>query len=131
VASRAGQEPDAGCRADAGWLGAKTRVGLTTVVAVERFSSAQIKPTGDDAHFDVAHALMNIENPSYQSFSRPQSRAVDVTDLREALGGSGVLIPSSSSLLPVESPNGPSADGCCLIRWTRRNHVPHIHSVGD
>jgi hypothetical protein len=81
--------PRAGCRISWG-----RTVGLTTVAAVERFSSAQIKPTGDDAHFDVAHALMNIENPSYQSFSRPQSRAVDVTDLREALGGSGVLIPS-------------------------------------
>jgi hypothetical protein len=60
-------------------------VGAEDNVAVERFSSAQVK-TVSDAHFDVAHVLMGIENPSYQSFSRPQSRAVDVADLREALG---------------------------------------------
>lgn len=29
---------------------------------------------------------MNIDNSSYQSFGRPQAKAVDVTDLRLALG---------------------------------------------
>lgn len=34
---------------------------------------------------------MNIDNGSYQSFARPTSRAVDITDLREALDGRSVI----------------------------------------
>ena len=54
--------------------------------AVETFSSAG--KVDHDPHHDVANVLMSMGNPSYQSFGRPQSRAVDVTDLREALGES-------------------------------------------
>lgn len=57
--------------------------GLT--LAVERFSGHDV--SGDpSAHLSSGQALMNIENLSYQSFGRPQSRAIDVTDLRDALG---------------------------------------------
>jgi hypothetical protein len=34
---------------------------------------------------------MSMGNPSYQSFGRPQSKAIDVTDLREALGECNAL----------------------------------------
>ena len=57
------------------------------MLAVERYSSAQLSPLPADPHFDVAAVLMSMRNPSYQSIGRPASRAVDVTDLREALGG--------------------------------------------
>lgn len=46
--------------------------------SVERFSSA---PT------EHASKLMAISNSSFQSFGRPVSRAVDVSDLRDALAG--------------------------------------------
>ena len=55
-------------------------------LAVERFYSAPLKPVDDDTHFEVANVLMSLNNPSFQSFGRPQNRSVDVTDLREALG---------------------------------------------
>lgn len=58
--------------------------------AVERFSSAQVKPD-DDTHYDVANVLMNFNNSSYQSFGKPQARPVDVSDLRDALGRSPSL----------------------------------------
>lgn len=57
---------------------------------MERFSSAQIRPE-NDPHYDVANVLMNIDNSSFQSFQRPVSRALDVTDLREALGTRTIL----------------------------------------
>ncbi|ORY35419.1 hypothetical protein BCR39DRAFT_509555 [Naematelia encephala] len=63
--------------------------------SVERYSSANIRPARD-AHFDVANVLMSMNNSSYQSLGRPQSRAVDVTDLREALGGRTDTITSSA-----------------------------------
>ena len=53
--------------------------------AVERFSSAHEMPTSD-THFDVAGVLMSLNNSSYQSLGRPHARAVDVSDLRDALG---------------------------------------------
>lgn len=68
------------------WSGSDNEVAKLTT-AVERFSSAHVKPA-EDAHFDVANVLMSMGNPSYQSFGRPQSKAIDVTDLREALGES-------------------------------------------
>ena len=57
---------------------------IQLIPAVERFSSANVRT--DDTHFDVANALMSMSNSSYQSFTRPQSKVVDITDLREALG---------------------------------------------
>lgn len=62
-------------------------LGELTCIATERFSPAHVRPA-DDPHFDVANVLMSMNNPSYQSFGRPTSKVVDVTDLREALGES-------------------------------------------
>jgi len=62
--------------------------------SVERFSSAQVKPA-DDPHYDVAGVFMNLNNSSYQSFGKQQTRAVDVSDLRDALGGRVDSTPSS------------------------------------
>lgn len=58
-------------------------------IAVERFSSANIQPD-DDSHYNAASALlMSMNNASYQSVNGQRySRTVDVTDLRDALGGS-------------------------------------------
>lgn len=63
----------------------EAQYGADLSLAVERFSSAQVKPASDP-HYDVAGVLMNLNNSSYQSFGKPQARAVDVSDLREALG---------------------------------------------
>ncbi|WVN90193.1 uncharacterized protein L203_105429 [Cryptococcus depauperatus CBS 7841] len=57
--------------------------------SVERFSSARIRPAEDDAHYHAAASLlMSMNNASYQSVSGQRgSKVVDITDLRDALGG--------------------------------------------
>lgn len=74
-----------GTRMDQGTLAARLAAPWTVEGAirdsVERFSS----PPAEHAR---STALMAIPNSSYQSFTRPVSRSVDVTDLRDALAGS-------------------------------------------
>lgn len=57
-------------------------------VAIERFSSANLRPDDDDSHYNAASALlMSMNNASYQSVNGQRlSRTIDVTDLRDALG---------------------------------------------
>nr|P0CN37.1 RecName: Full=Protein EFR3 [Cryptococcus neoformans var. neoformans B-3501A] len=56
--------------------------------SMERFSSANLRPD-DDSHYNAASALlMSMNNASYQSVNGQRlSRTIDVTDLRDALGG--------------------------------------------
>ncbi|OXG16946.1 protein EFR3 [Cryptococcus neoformans Tu401-1] len=57
--------------------------------SIERFSSANLRPDDDDSHYNAASALlMSMNNASYQSVNGQRlSRTIDVTDLRDALGG--------------------------------------------
>jgi hypothetical protein len=61
--------------------------------AVERLSPVQVP----NPHFDVASALINLNNPSYQSINRP--KIIDVTDLREALGSHATANSTSPSII--------------------------------
>lgn len=72
-----------------------------TVPAVERFSSAKVDAP-HDTHFDIANVLMTIDNSSYHSFARasqspPQQKHVDISDLRQALGGAGTAAPLTAA----------------------------------
>ena len=67
-------------------LGAKWTVDWALNQSVERWASpSSPRMSGEHPHLDVAAVLMSMSNPSYQSFNRPASRAIDVSDLREAL----------------------------------------------
>ncbi|KAK4684800.1 protein EFR3, partial [Tremellales sp. Uapishka_1] len=78
--------------------------------SVERFSSAEVRP--QDNHFDVAHVLLGMDNPSYQSFFRPNSnaRSIDVGDLREALGNGRNDGMNSGPPSIISTTNGTAAD---------------------
>ncbi|ODO06619.1 hypothetical protein I350_03976 [Cryptococcus amylolentus CBS 6273] len=89
-----------------GWTGGQTERVLGTRwnvekairESVERFSSANVRPDDDSHYAAAASLLMNMNNASYQSVNdRRVSRAIDVTDLRDALGGRADIITSSNA----------------------------------
>lgn len=78
---------------------------------MERFSAPQ---NTLDSHHATHTALMAIPNASYQSLGRPPSRAVDVNDLRDALGGGRDLASGAQSLVstaPSTATPGPGSAG--------------------
>ncbi|WVQ74798.1 hypothetical protein IAR50_004404 [Cryptococcus sp. DSM 104548] len=79
-------------------LGGRWSVEKAIKDSVERFSSANMRPD-DDSHYNAAASLlMSMNNASYHSVDGKRvSRAVDVADLREALGGRADIIISSNA----------------------------------
>lgn len=100
--------PKAASMRDAPWLQARFSAPWSVEAAiresVERFTSPV---AGSDSA--AAATLMAIPNTSYQSLGRPVSRAVDVSDLREALGN-GAAGSAAGSIIST-SPSTGAAGG--------------------